>query len=329
MQVRFPDIRFKFRFMRSGRPQSALARKGLATGDRLVLGKQVIPYDAIARTSLRDEHLALLLAPDAGRESKPLRKLAKDGQLRLAVSKGMAQAVKRQIDRARSLKQVAQRHAELAQAGMAEQFRAAACPGCHAALDLSGLDRTPYVHCPFCETVFKQDGTVATSGSHFLFCDECGMFHQVEAHTGRCYGVAFSLSGVLPEPQHLCSRCAARISRRILLSNPLVFFGLTFMVLLARNVTPKQDESQHQLTKANALAEKGRYTEAEPLYIDLLRGLPEHPGLLVNQGLAHLNGGDPMGAALLFRRALASCSNHSRARGLLELAERGTAKTTP
>jgi predicted Zn-dependent protease len=71
------------------------------------------------------------------------------------------------------------------------------------------------------------------------------------------------------------------------------------------------------LPRANALARKGKAREAEAIYMRLLQRLPEHPGLLVNQGMGYLQAGDGQQGVESLNRSLRACSNYQPARRLL------------
>ena len=71
------------------------------------------------------------------------------------------------------------------------------------------------------------------------------------------------------------------------------------------------------LPKANALARKGKAREAEAIYGRLLQRLPEHPGLLVNQGIGYLQAGDGQHGVEYLNRSLRVCSNYQPAMQLL------------
>ena len=53
------------------------------------------------------------------------------------------------------------------------------------------------------------------------------------------------------------------------------------------------------------------------LYMRLLQRLPEHPGLLVNQGMGYLQAGDGQRGVESLNRSLRACSNYQPAMQML------------
>ena len=70
------------------------------------------------------------------------------------------------------------------------------------------------------------------------------------------------------------------------------------------------DPEMNELPRANALARKGKAREAEAIYGRLLKRLPEHPGLLLNQGMGYLHTGDGQQGVESLNRSLRACSNY-------------------
>ena len=71
------------------------------------------------------------------------------------------------------------------------------------------------------------------------------------------------------------------------------------------------------LPKANALARKGKANEAEAIYGRLLQRLPDHPGLLTNQGIGYLYAGEAQQGVEYLNHSLRACSNYEPAMQLL------------
>ncbi len=65
-----------------------------------------------------------------------------------------------------------------------------------------------------------------------------------------------------------------------------------------------------ELAKANRLARKGKYQEADEIYGRLFSQFPDHPGLLMNMGLGHMHGKDGNGGMGFLSRSLRACTNY-------------------
>ena len=71
-----------------------------------------------------------------------------------------------------------------------------------------------------------------------------------------------------------------------------------------------RDPALASLAKANKLASKGKYQEADRLYEEIYMRFPDHPGLLLNQAMGHMIGGDGSGGVAYVERSLGACANY-------------------
>jgi hypothetical protein len=85
-----------------------------------------------------------------------------------------------------------------------------------------------------------------------------------------------------------------------------------------------RDPSFATLADANRLARRGLFRAAQPVYEPLLRTWPDHPGILTNQAMGHVAGGDPTGAAQMLAKAVAACNSYGPAFRLLQAAQQTT-----
>ena len=310
-------LEFKFRFLRNNEPQSLFAKAGTVTDEGIALGADTLDFDHIAATVARDRVLFLGLKgkPDLGR--KTARYLIDETTLPLKIARPDAEDIKRRIDRSLSVREVEAHHDALVAAGKGDLFRAVVCPECRAAIDLSELPPSPAVYCPFCATVLADNGVVITTGSGYRVCDECGMFDSVRGYTECYFYFLLAIWGYSCKRRYMCPLCAGRLFWKMLALNFLFVLGLIPTVFLKIQSLKGRDPGMKTLSKANALAQKGSHRKAQALYEELLRRFPDHPGILMNEAIGHLNGDDATGGEALLKRVLASCANYVPARRIL------------
>lgn len=301
---------FKFRYVRGGNAASLFSSKGRLEGDTLWLGEQAIPCSQIADTSTRDNRLILVLAAGIGLDKKAAKYLVEGRALVLEVSRPGARELKQAIDRLASAQQAEQTRAKLAAAGRAGDFRVMTCGHCSATIDLSGLARSNYVHCGFCESGLDPAGAVIDSGELYRHCDECGFFDRVKGYTEFYFYFLLVIYGFRYKRRHVCDACAHKIFVKMLLLNLLFVVGIIPSIWIKIKSRQGRESRYAMLAKANALSAKGRYREAAPLFAEVHQTQPEHPAVLFNEGLGALNGGNSEEAAALFERSLRACSNY-------------------
>jgi hypothetical protein len=302
------SLAFKFRYVRDGRVQGMFAKKGMATGQKLVLGEESLSYDAIVDSTTRDDWLFLALSPGTPLE-KELAKSLNGDTLALSVQKVKALELERYVDRMCSDRETERNRQRLIQAGKSDLFRAVACPACQAIIDLSELEKTPYVYCRFCESTFVQT-KVITWGSVYRVCDECMMFDRVRGYTEFYFYFLVVAYGYSSKERHVCDNCAHAIFKKMLLMNFIFVLGIPATIYLKIKSLTGRAAHFKELAKANSLARKGRYRQASAIYSRLYEKIPEHPGLLMNEGLGHLIGDDVDGSRACFQRAQKACSNY-------------------
>lgn len=78
-----------------------------------------------------------------------------------------------------------------------------------------------------------------------------------------------------------------------------------------------RDPRLAKLADANALAQKGRYDEADRIYERLLMDNGTHPGILMNRALGHWNGKDATGAVQILNQSLNAATNYLPTRNWL------------
>jgi hypothetical protein len=308
---------FDFRYLRGG--QVTFGKRHGAIGPAaLTLDDTEIPYERLLETTTRADRLILVLGE--GVEPGPrLSKFLEQGRwVAVRPAKLDARQLERAIDRRASSHQAELRRQDLIARGMEHLVRTVTCPVCKATVDLSGLDPTRYTYCPFCESVFGQDSRDVTDGRRYRTCDECGLFDRIQQYPEFYFYFLLVVYGFSYKQRFLCDSCAHRLFLKALAINLIFLLGVPTAVWVKVKSLRGREPSFAALADGNSLARGGRYREAAPLYAQLLKAHPDHPAILMNQALGHLEGGDQAGAAQVLARSVAACNNYLPALQLLE-----------
>ena len=310
-------VEFKFRYVRGGQVASIFSSKGRLEEDTLWLGTQAIPCGQILDTTTRDNRLILVLASGTALDKKVSGYLVEGSALALDVSRPGAQKLEQAIDRRTSAHRAEANRARLAAAGRAADFRTLPCGHCGATIDLSGLDKSDYVYCGYCQSLLDSAGMVVDSGELYHHCDECSFFDRVKGYTEFYFYFLLIVYGFRYKRRHVCDTCAGKMFLKTLLLNLLFVVGIIPAIWIKIKSLRGRENRYATLARANALSIKGRYQEAAPLYYEVLQVQPEHPGVLFNQALGALSSSDAEEATALFERSLRACSNYEPAVRLL------------
>lgn len=303
------EISFKFKYVQNKYAQGLFAQKGVANETEILLGKERLIYEDIADTVTRDRRIAIAISPSASLSPEVSKRLS-DSTLMLEVYNTQALELEKFIDRITSHKQAEINRQQLVAAGQEHLFYTVTCPDCGATIDLSRLDRTSYIYCRFCETIFQENQPLMTKGAEYRVCDECHMFDRVQGYTEFYFYFLLVVYGFSYNRRHLCDNCAHNVFLKTLLINLIFILGIFPSIWIKIKSMKGREPALKELAKANALAKKGKYQQASPIYQRLHNGYPNHPGLLLDEGLAHMFGSDAAGGMERFQRSLSSCSNY-------------------
>jgi hypothetical protein len=304
------ELNLKFRFVRNNSAAGIFAKKAVATDQALILDKESIDYTNILDTTCRDQRIALSLSPEARLGEKTRKALQANQILVLEVSQIKTDDLEKHIDRASSAIQAEQHRLELINTGKADRFHSVQCSNCGATIDLSDFNRTAYVYCRYCESIIKSNGEIISPGDSYRICDECGMFDRVRGYTQFNFYFLLVVYGFSYRRVHVCDNCAVRIAKQALLRNLIFILGVPSAIYMWIKAITGRDSSLRMLAKANALARKGKFKEADEIYVQFSGPYPEHPALLRNRSLGHLCGNNLNAAASLLSRSLKSCNNY-------------------
>ena len=311
---------FKFRFVASGHTKGYFTRWG-STGDNgLTLAGETVPFELIKSAALRDHRFVIGFTEKESLGPTLQSYLSEGNYIVLEIYNIEATDLKRILDSAISSRELAQRKAALTEEGKADVFREAQCPLCEAAIDLSELPNTNYTYCPYCETIFNDDGVV-TDGSNYRICTGCNLYGQVRWHTEFFFYFYIILSAWRYQRRHLCSTCARSVFWRMLLSNTLFVIALPHTLLLLLRTFMGRTVHLKPLPSANAYMKSGQIDKAAELFTQMRQHLPEHPGLLYNEAIGRLEAEEPNVALDLIQRSLESCANFRPSHEMLQRIE--------
>ncbi len=296
MTVHNLPLKFRFKYVEDGYAKGFFSKIGILEHNRLTLDNKQIPLVQISDTTRRDNRLVILIEGE--------------NAYVLEVYQVKALELERAIDREASVEQIKLIQADYEQQGKKHLFHSVICPHCHAIINLSELKRTNYAYCRFCESIIDWEGTrIINNGETYRICDECGVFGHIKGYTEFYFYFLLLIYGYSSTRRHLCSTCASRLFWKMLAYNFIFIIGIVPSIYLKIRSMLGNDRRYTQLTKANALARKGRYIEANSIF-RIMMSHGHHPGLLYNQALGHLNGDNVKGMFEYLDRSLDCCANY-------------------
>lgn len=304
------SLEFKFRFVQNQQASGLGSSKGFATEAALNLNGEELPYRYIVDSSVRDNRFVMALAPGAPLGPKTLKRVQDNRYIILELYKIKAQELKAHVDRLSSSIFAENHRQKLASEGRENQFRAVVCPHCAATVDLSDYQTSSYIYCRFCGSILNNNSQIVANGDTYGTCEECHMYDRVRGYTVFNFYFLLVVYGYSVKRHFVCDACALKLAQRALLVNLLFLLGVPSAIYMWIKSQSGREPYFQDLAKANKLALKGKYQEADEIYDKLFSLYPEHPGLLMNKGLGHLHGKDGTGGMGYITRSLRACANY-------------------
>lgn len=318
---------FRFRYVnQNGQAVGWRAAAGVLTERKIQLKDHKLSYRAVLNSTCRDRRLVLVVDPTAVGSEEVSKHLVGGNSLILEISGAQPLDLEQKIDRISS-HYIAQSHkAQLEKEGKGHEFHSITCPHCESTVDLSLLNKTPYVYCRYCETVFQERSDLKTVGTQYRLCDECGWFDRVQSYSEFYFYFLLVVYGFSHKRRHLCDTCVNKTFWKVLAINFIFILGIFPALWMKIKSLIGRDEALKELAKANAIAKKGDYAKAEAIYNRLYERYPQHPGVLFSQSMGHLQGKDVQGTWQLLEKSLRSCSNYSPTVRLMNRIQEAAAK---
>ncbi|MBN2005736.1 MAG: hypothetical protein JXA21_20435 [Anaerolineae bacterium] len=304
------DLSFKCRFVKDRAVIGLGAMKSLASQTELIIGDDHIPYNAITIAHCFENRVVFNLSGSIPLGKKAQQALGGGHALIVEVQGNRALALSRHVNRLVSSIQADLARQEMSRKGESERFRTVICPHCGSTINVSGFDATTYTHCYFCQSILSKTLAVVSNGDVYGQCPACNLYGRVRSYFSFQFYFLIIVYGFSYRQVHHCDNCASKLAKRNLLTNLLFILGVPFAIAMWIRALSKRDAFLKTLDRANALAEKGKYEQSDPLYETLLQEYPEHPAVLMNQAMGHFNASEAQGGRALLERVLRSCSNY-------------------
>jgi tetratricopeptide (TPR) repeat protein len=300
-------LNFKYGYANTFR---MFASNGAASTTAINLNGEEIPYTNIVETSSRDKRFIVVLAPNTQVGAKTSKHLQNSRFFVLDIVKPKAEELKKHIDLYGSAIWAENHRKQLISTGKGDTFSAATCPHCGATVDMSESERTAYIYCPYCASIVNYNQKIISNGDVYNICDECHMYDRIRGYTVFHFYFLLVVYGYSVKRRFVCDTCATSLAQRTLLLNLVFILGIPSAIYMWIKAQSGRDPYFQDLAKANKLARKGKYQEADEIYDKLFSLYPEHPGLLMNKGLGHLHGSDGNGGIGFLTRSLKACGNY-------------------
>jgi len=301
---------FKFRYVQNGQGMGFMTKNGSVSNTAITLDGETISYRNITETSSRDNRFVMALAAGTQLGPKNTTRIQNNRYLVIEVAKVKADELKKHIDHFGSAIWAEAHRQQLASEGQENLFSTLVCPHCKATVDLSNVERTAYVYCPYCGSIVNYNLKVVSNGDSYSVCDECNMYDRVRGYTVFNFYFLLVVYGWSMKRRFVCDTCATSIAQRTLLINLIFLLGVPSAIYMWVKAQSGRESYFQDLAKANKLARKGNFQEADEIYDKLFSLYPDHPGLLMNKGLGHLHGKDGNGGVNLLTRSLKACANY-------------------
>lgn len=318
-------LNFKFSYVNAF---TLFSQKGTASPTAINLHGVEIPYIYLVETATRDNRFVLTVAPNTPLDAKMKKRLQENRFLVLQLAKDKAKALKKYVDHYGSAVWAENHRQQLAGAGKESLFCTVVCPHCGATIDLSELERTAYVYCPYCASILNYNQQIISNSDVYDICDECNMYDRVRGYTVFHFYFLLVVYGYSVKRRFVCDACATSLAQRTLLLNLLFLLGIPSAIYMWIKAQSGRDPYFKDLARANKLARKGKYQEADEIYDRLFSLYPEHPGLLMNKGLGHLHGKDGNGGITFLMRSLKACGNYRPTAQLIQRLRQVAAQTS-
>ncbi len=309
------------------------AKQLILTSDRLWIGRKgkediSLPLEVIVDTERSRNRIAV--SHLSGEESVDGFAFSVGG----FGSEGKARELKSQLDRLRSIRALEQKKEKLAAEGRPDALAVVECHFCGTPIDMTNFSDAAQVHCEFCKSIFSVDRDAAhdLERDHY-FCECCGYYSHIQEYsTLKLLCLIWYIQWSLHR-EKLCPTCARSRARNraiycLFLSTVAAIVTVPynlvtyFRALGAHKQVP--DPVFAQLDDANRLAKKGRFGEAQAIYLDIAKKSLAHMGVVSNMGCVLYEQGQADGAISAVDKAIGLCPNYFPSYPLLAALHRET-----
>lgn len=294
---------FKFKFLDGdGKEQGFFSKKGAFDGRHLKLDGDELPVEVVLRAERRFNRLFLVI----------LRSDGPPGTIGMAITKGKAGNLARDLNRESSQRWADLERRGLEEAGQGETFRAETCPYCEATVTCSGFPRTRQIYCKYCDSLATLGDQRPRGESSLGLCDSCNYYASPQPFTTFYFYFLLIVYGFSSNKRYMCHSCMRGEAWKMLLINLIFILGVPFaLIQLVRAYQGGRMSMPDfpQLDAANAAAKAGKWSKAQPLYEAICARLPAAAAVRYNQGLCLLEAERLREATDAFELADHDCSN--------------------
>ena len=308
-----------------GQPAHVRAKQLILTRQELWIGRKDkedkedkedirLPLEAIIDTDRSRNRVAVNHAVEGGEAAGFALAVSGFGASR------KAEDLKSQLDKCRSVRLLELKREKLAKEGRAAEIAVVECRFCGTPIDMTNFPNAAQVHCEFCKSIFSVDNAPPhdIEKDHY-FCESCGYYSHIQEYSTLkllflIYYAQWSL-----HREKLCPTCArARARNRAIYCFFLSTIALVwsvpynlltyFKALGAHKTVP--DPIFARLDEANRLARKGRFGEAQAIYLEIAKDSLAHMGVVANMGAVLYEQGQVDGAISAVEKAIGLCPNY-------------------
>jgi len=302
-----------------GQPAHVRAKKLILTRQELWIGRKGkedirLPLEAIIDTDRSRNRVAINHAAEGEEAAGFAFAVSGFGASR------KAEDLKSQLDKCRSVRLLELKREKLAKEGRAAEIAVVECRFCGTPIDMTNFPNAAQVHCEFCKSIFSVDKPPPDDiEKNHYFCEGCGYYSHIQEYSTLkllflIYYAQWSL-----HREKLCPTCArARARNRAIYCFFLSTIALVwsvpynlltyFKALRAHKTVP--DPLFARLDGANRLARKGRFGEAQAIYLEIAKESLAHMGVVTNMGTVLYEQGQVGGAISAVEKAIGLCPNY-------------------
>ncbi|MFP4497251.1 MAG: tetratricopeptide repeat protein [Vulcanimicrobiota bacterium] len=302
---------FKFRYVNGDFWKNIFSSPADLNRDIFRLDGKDLPLKNIVCSSGLGNRL-LLYVDQLLQFDSEISKNVKEDRLELYIYGMPATEIANSLNQNCSKIQFKKRLADLHEEGKQEHARSIQCPDCKSTIDLTFYEESKYTYCYYCQAIFK-DRMEPEVPNNYRICIDCGFFGRISEHHEFYFLFLLVVYYFSYNKKLACDKCAHSIFVKTLLTNLIFFLGVPVSIYTKFKSLKGREKGLEDLPKANAFAEKGKLNQAMDLYRNIEKIHPEHPGILMNQGLAYMFANKPQQAMEKFDHAIRICSNYEPA----------------
>lgn len=314
------QLTFNFRFInRYGTTRHLWPKLGRLDENGLALDDHRICFQDIHKTEKHRDNLAIVLKPYAS-IGRNIQKHLIEGHTAIIISVAdFAWELHAAIDNYCSQLQLEEYAAQLDEEQRVRYLKYVPCPNCNSRINVTGLNQTSYVFCPYCDVTFHRYQYQIPGGWRYRTCPECGYYNRVKDYEiVHAYFMGKADKHFAWRERYCCDACLHLYFEETIWKNlPLVFGSMMMLVQKWRSMQDRHP-LYDGLNETVVQSRKGMLSEAAAGYDSLLLHNQGNPGLLYNYALLYLHQGQLDKAGYYLRRTLESCANYEPAIALLE-----------